>query len=83
MASSKSSLNLLSTILLLSLLLLAFGRVAEVEARMCSTPSQRFHGACLSDRNCASVCSSEGFPSGDCHGVLRRCMCLKPCPAEN
>ncbi|CAO2826724.1 unnamed protein product [Amaranthus hypochondriacus] len=49
------------------------------EARTCETASHAFKGACLSDRNCASVCKTEGFPDGDCKGLRRRCLCTRPC----
>ncbi|XP_073275716.1 defensin-like protein [Primulina huaijiensis] len=49
------------------------------EARLCESKSLRFKGPCLSNTNCASVCHSEGFPSGDCRGFRRRCFCLIPC----
>ncbi|KAL5721641.1 hypothetical protein ACHQM5_005261 [Ranunculus cassubicifolius] len=52
------------------------------EARQCESPSHRFHGICISDRNCASVCHSEGFYTGNCHGFRKRCLCGKPCPLE-
>ncbi|KAI4313399.1 hypothetical protein L6164_026384 [Bauhinia variegata] len=49
------------------------------EARSCDSPSHRFKGICLSSRNCASVCQTEGFPRGNCRGFRRRCLCSKPC----
>ncbi|XP_075509836.1 defensin-like protein isoform X1 [Primulina tabacum] len=49
------------------------------EARLCESKSLRFKGPCLSSTNCASVCHSEGFPSGDCRGFRRRCFCLIRC----
>ncbi|MQM04266.1 hypothetical protein Taro_037059 [Colocasia esculenta] len=55
------------------------GTTKVAEARICATPSGRFHGLCFSDRNCASVCHGEGFTGGDCHGFRRRCFCTKPC----
>lgn len=51
----------------------------SVEARVCGAPSQKFKGICLSDRNCGNVCESEGFPSGNCQGLRRRCFCTRPC----
>ncbi|KAF3774337.1 Defensin Ec-AMP-D1 [Nymphaea thermarum] len=56
---------------------------SKAEARLCSSPSKRFRGLCFSDRNCASVCHTEGFPGGDCQGFRRRCMCQKPCPSKH
>ncbi|CAN6481429.1 unnamed protein product [Victoria cruziana] len=80
MASNR---RLLPAFFVLALLLLAFGGVEKAEARMCSSSSKRFKGLCFSDTNCQSVCLTEGFPHGDCQGFRRRCICLKPCPAEN
>ncbi|KAL5721639.1 hypothetical protein ACHQM5_005259 [Ranunculus cassubicifolius] len=70
-------------VLFLVLLLTAteFGpRVAE--ARQCDSASHRFKGTCLANRNCAAVCNTEGFHSGYCGGLRRRCLCARPCPAE-
>ncbi|KAK9747981.1 hypothetical protein RND81_02G028000 [Saponaria officinalis] len=50
------------------------------EARMCKRPSQKFRGLCTRDTNCVSVCATEGYANGDCHGLRRRCICSKPCP---
>ncbi|KAF3775805.1 Defensin-like protein 4 [Nymphaea thermarum] len=83
MASKSTRRSLLPAFLLLALLLLAFGRVEKAEARLCSSPSKRFRGLCFSDRNCANVCHTEGFPGGDCQGFRRRCMCQTPCPSEH
>ncbi|XP_057519800.1 defensin-like protein [Amaranthus tricolor] len=49
------------------------------EARTCGTASHAFKGACFSNRNCANVCKTEGFPEGDCKGFRRRCFCTRPC----
>ncbi|KAF6174642.1 hypothetical protein GIB67_006294 [Kingdonia uniflora] len=51
-----------------------------VEARTCESQSQRFKGLCLRKANCASVCQTEGFPGGDCKGIIRKCYCINPCP---
>lgn len=56
------------------------GPVMVAEARTCESQSHRFKGPCARKANCASVCNTEGFPDGYCHGVRRRCMCTKPCP---
>lgn len=49
------------------------------EARTCESKSQKFKGACVSDRNCASVCQTERFPGGHCRGFRRRCFCTTHC----
>ncbi|CAD5196271.1 unnamed protein product [Musa acuminata subsp. malaccensis] len=48
-----------------------------VEARVCRYASRSFRGLCFSDTNCAHVCQTEGFNGGHCHGLRRRCMCLR------
>ncbi|MED6190005.1 hypothetical protein PIB30_101536 [Stylosanthes scabra] len=75
------SLPLVSTIFVLLLLLVAteMGPTMVAEARTCLSQSHRFKGPCVSDTNCASVCKTEGFPSGDCRGFRRRCFCKKHC----
>ena len=50
-----------------------------VEGRVCQSPSQKFHGLCLINHNCYVVCQSEGFSSGECDGIRRRCMCTRLC----
>ncbi|KAL1221098.1 Defensin-like protein 1 [Cardamine amara subsp. amara] len=76
----KLSLRLISAILLSFMLLTStvMGPV-KVEARVCETRSQKFKGPCVSENNCANVCQTEGFPDGDCNGILRRCYCNSPC----
>ncbi|KAF3774336.1 Defensin [Nymphaea thermarum] len=81
--ASKSTSRLLPAFLLLALLFLSFGDVEKAEARICSTPSLKFHGLCFSDTNCANICHTEHFPKGSCQGFRRRCMCETPCPSEN
>ncbi|KAG6407310.1 hypothetical protein SASPL_130297 [Salvia splendens] len=49
------------------------------EAAVCSAPSKLFRGICFSDSNCSSVCEKEGFLSGECDGLRRRCICQKDC----
>nr|P82781.2 RecName: Full=Putative defensin-like protein 3; AltName: Full=Putative low-molecular-weight cysteine-rich protein 71; Short=Protein LCR71; Flags: Precursor [Arabidopsis thaliana] len=56
----------------------AWGSVT-VEARICKSRSQKFKGPCVSEDNCANVCHTEGFPDGDCDGLLRRCYCNTHC----
>ncbi|KAF6174649.1 hypothetical protein GIB67_006301 [Kingdonia uniflora] len=71
----------ISTLLVVLLLLTAteMGPIRVVEARTCESASQRFNGPCVRASNCASVCNSEGFPSGRCRGFRRRCFCVKNC----
>ncbi|XP_019179089.1 PREDICTED: defensin D2-like [Ipomoea nil] len=78
-----SSLRSFADALLFVILFMAteVGRntIMVTEARNCESPSGQFKGPCTSDKNCATVCLSEGFPHGDCKGVLRKCVCIKPC----
>ncbi|BAF10767.1 defensin-like protein precursor [Oryza sativa Japonica Group] len=80
----EASRKVFSAMLLMVLLLAATGEmggpVMVAEARTCESQSHRFKGPCARKANCASVCNTEGFPDGYCHGVRRRCMCTKPCP---
>ncbi|KAB2624081.1 defensin Ec-AMP-D2-like [Pyrus ussuriensis x Pyrus communis] len=50
-----------------------------VEGRTCEAHSRKFKGHCHSKSNCASVCQTEGFQGGHCHGIRRRCFCTKHC----
>ncbi|KAF6174637.1 hypothetical protein GIB67_006289 [Kingdonia uniflora] len=47
--------------------------------RMCQSMSHEFDGLCFSQKNCASVCKSEGFTGGACQGFRLRCFCTKIC----
>ncbi|KAI9091405.1 hypothetical protein K1719_028216 [Acacia pycnantha] len=78
---ARSLHQLVSSIFLLFLLLLAAGmgpRMAA-EARTCESQSHLFRGPCVRSSNCASVCQSEGFSDGHCHGFRHRCFCSKQC----
>ncbi|XP_062190360.1 defensin Tk-AMP-D4-like [Phragmites australis] len=58
------------------------GPVRVALARDCESQSHKFVGLCVRDQNCATVCLTEGFTGGKCHGfpVFRqRCFCTKPC----
>ncbi|KAL8159886.1 hypothetical protein V2J09_001423 [Rumex salicifolius] len=55
------------------------GVVVQTEAILCEVPSQKFRLMCISDRKCAGVCSTEGFPDGHCKGMRKRCFCRKAC----
>ncbi|KAL3824250.1 hypothetical protein ACJIZ3_020279 [Penstemon smallii] len=70
-------INLFATFLLMLLLVMASGMVAE--ARTCESKSHRYRGICVSKTNCASVCKTEGFHGGHCRGFRRRCFCTKHC----
>lgn len=53
----------------------------ESLATICESASLKFKGVCLNDRNCKTICATEGYPDGDCEGFVanRRCICRKPC----
>lgn len=51
----------------------------EIPGRVCDSESQKFKGMCLSASNCASVCQTEGFQTGRCGGLPRKCICTKQC----
>ncbi|KAL0761288.1 hypothetical protein YC2023_085156 [Brassica napus] len=70
----KLSLRLVSTILLSFMLLLAAGMI-PLEARTCESPSTKFQGVCLNAKNCAGVCTGEGFTGGQCSSL--KCYCTK------
>ncbi|CAL5214668.1 unnamed protein product [Lathyrus oleraceus] len=69
----------LSFLFMLFLLLAADFTVKTAEARKCVSQSHRFHGPCLRDSNCVTVCLGEGFTGGNCHGFRRRCFCSRFC----
>ncbi|KAG5594092.1 hypothetical protein H5410_035324 [Solanum commersonii] len=75
------SMRFFAIVLFLAMLVMdtEMGPMRIIEARICESPSQRFKGPCLTDRNCASVCETEGFTGGDCRGLRRRCFCTKEC----
>ncbi|CAA0841441.1 Defensin-like protein 1 [Striga hermonthica] len=70
-------LRLLATVVLMLMLIFSGEMVAE--ARKCESKSQRFKGPCFIKANCAAVCRTEGFHSGHCRGIRRRCYCTKNC----
>ncbi|XP_015080724.1 defensin Ec-AMP-D1-like [Solanum pennellii] len=74
-----NSMRLFATMLLLTMLVMSTGPMRIVEARTCESQSHRFKGPCVSEKNCASVCETEGFSGGDCRGFRRRCFCTRPC----
>ncbi|KAG6418913.1 hypothetical protein SASPL_121120 [Salvia splendens] len=45
------------------------------QKRSCESQSHRFKGTCLSNKNCGSVCNTEGL----CRGFRKRCFCTRPC----
>ncbi|EER96125.1 hypothetical protein BDA96_02G092800 [Sorghum bicolor] len=76
----------LSTKLFAVLLLLLIGGYTEMQgpvtvalARKCQSKSFKFKGPCSRDENCATVCLTEGFTSGKCRGLRRRCFCTRDC----
>ncbi|XP_059286953.1 defensin-like protein P322 [Lycium ferocissimum] len=75
------SMRFFASVLLLALLVMAteMGPMRIAEARHCESQSHRFKGVCASEKNCASVCETEGFSGGDCRGLRRRCFCTRPC----
>ncbi|XP_021762602.1 defensin-like protein [Chenopodium quinoa] len=76
----ERSSRVFSVVLLMLLLVISTDIGAKVvEARYCESASYRFKGLCVSRRNCANVCKTEGFPGGRCRGFRRRCFCYKPC----
>ncbi|CAL9241925.1 unnamed protein product [Arabidopsis halleri] len=79
----KSSIQLISTLFFLVILVLAPSMMKMVEGQqMCETQSINFKGMCTKWRNCQRVCMSEGFPDGRCKGFIRKCICRKPCPVS-
>ncbi|XVF43512.1 hypothetical protein PTKIN_Ptkin02bG0045600 [Pterospermum kingtungense] len=76
----ERSIRLFSAPFLLLLLLLApeMGTVS-VEGRTCESKSHHFKGMSLSERNCATICHTEGFHGGRCRGFRRRGFCTKHC----
>ncbi|KAK7369569.1 hypothetical protein VNO80_11610 [Phaseolus coccineus] len=69
----------LGFIFLLFLVLAADVAVMRAEARECWSDSHAFKGLCFNNDNCATVCLTEGFTGGKCHGLRRRCICSKIC----
>ncbi|KAL4557440.1 hypothetical protein LXL04_035617 [Taraxacum kok-saghyz] len=51
--------------------------VSVTEAKMCQTTSHAF--SCVNDSGCSGSCEKQGFASGKCDGVRRRCTCYKKC----
>ncbi|XP_057473152.1 defensin D2-like [Actinidia eriantha] len=66
----------------LVLLVLVVVSLMETDAKLCTAPSSTFKYLCISDQNCSSACEQEGFTSGECEGLRRRCICGKPCGME-
>ncbi|XP_019097822.1 PREDICTED: putative defensin-like protein 9 [Camelina sativa] len=80
----KSSMQFISTLFFLVLLVIGSGVMKMVEGQplLCEARSINFRGFCERWRTCKRVCISEGFPDGRCKGFLffkNRCMCRKPC----
>ncbi|CAN8285325.1 unnamed protein product [Cochlearia groenlandica] len=75
----KSSMQLISTLILLVLLFSTSGMEMVQGQQMCKTKSLNYRGYCFRWRTCKHVCISEGFPEGKCEGFIRQCFCRKPC----
>ncbi|TVU34652.1 hypothetical protein EJB05_16495, partial [Eragrostis curvula] len=73
--------NKKAVLLVFPLALLIMAHCTEA-VRMCSSPSETFHGKCVSHKNCASTCyhENQGAGGGHCVGIIwPRCKCMKPC----
>ncbi|XP_011095738.1 extensin-like [Sesamum indicum] len=75
---SAKMLPAAALLLLLHLLISQNG----VGAAVCSAPSRLFHGVCILDSNCAKICEKEGYLSGNCKGLLMKCICIRDCGGE-
>ncbi|KVI07392.1 Gamma thionin [Cynara cardunculus var. scolymus] len=51
--------------------------VKVIEAKMCQTTGHAF--SCVNDSTCNGSCEKQGFASGKCDGLRRRCTCYKQC----
>eukprot|EP01018_Ginkgo_biloba_P000049 Gb_21864 [translate_table: standard] len=70
------------TIVLLVLLLLIASEMQGAAARTCKSASKKYKRICTVNKNCATICKSEGFEGGECdneHIVNRKCFCYKHC----
>ncbi|KAL6651056.1 hypothetical protein ACP70R_009981 [Stipagrostis hirtigluma subsp. patula] len=80
---APTSRRMVASVLFFLLLLVAseMGTTRVAEARHCVSQSHRFKGRCMSSSNCAHVCMTEGFPSGECISRFfrRKCFCKKVC----
>ncbi|KQK23988.1 hypothetical protein BRADI_1g77425v3 [Brachypodium distachyon] len=74
----ESSRRFLTVVAVLFLLVVAT-EVAPAQAKDCQTASGKFHGLCFLDSSCTNACITEGFTSGECEGIHRRCMCKTSC----
>ncbi|KAK9117956.1 hypothetical protein Scep_016049 [Stephania cephalantha] len=79
MAMNKKTTVLAFLLVCLVLLGSEMKVMREVEGRTCESASHKFKGPCGRDSNCASICQTEHFTDGHCHGFRRRCICSKPC----
>ncbi|KAL4319674.1 hypothetical protein GQ457_18G014820 [Hibiscus cannabinus] len=77
---TKSTCSSIAFLLLLVLLTIEMSPMAvECKIKICERPSNKFKGLCMSDLDCETLCTSEGFTDGECQGFRRRCICKKPC----
>ncbi|KAJ7954559.1 defensin-like protein [Quillaja saponaria] len=64
---------------MLLVILAAQETMVQTEARICKAPSGQYHGACLYNTGCASVCKNvEGLLGGQCNGKFQ-CICSRNC----
>ncbi|PRQ41335.1 putative defensin, plant [Rosa chinensis] len=79
----ESFMRVFSTFFVALLLLVASAgigpNVMVAEARTCESQSLKYEGMCLRESHCASVCQTEGYSGGDCHGLYSICVCTKDC----
>nr|AKE49474.1 plant defensin 1.2-like protein PDF1.2-2 [Dimocarpus longan] len=77
----ERSVHLFSTVVVFVLVLLAPEMGVQTQmvahARICESPSAKFKGICFSKSNCANICQTEGFVSGNCR--VFKCICSKDC----
>ncbi|KAL8096603.1 hypothetical protein AgCh_037537 [Apium graveolens] len=70
--------------LVMLLLLTLQARMEQGEAiDTCGVQSAYFLGFCLIDHHCEMVCKIEGFPGGQCLGLIPHCICLGTCQQQS
>nr|GMD81536.1 defensin-like protein P322 [Ipomoea batatas] len=82
-----SSLRSFAAALLFVMLFMAteVGRntIMVAEAKNCTKPSGKYHGPCITSRDCAAVCQKlDKLLDGKCGGggkISDKCMCITPC----
>nr|GMD78908.1 Arabinose kinase isoform 1 [Ipomoea batatas] len=57
--------------------------IMVAEAKNCTKPSGKYHGPCITSRDCAAVCQKlDKLLDGKCGGggkISDKCMCITPC----